>query len=291
MFTGKITNRGFTIVELLIVIVIIGILAAITIVAYRGINDRAILTSMKFDLSEASKSMELSKVSSDDNYPANLPSSVKPSNGNVLQLTTVGDPNSDYCINAYGTGNKVASIRTGGIIQDYLCSGPTIGTPAGGSVPTAPRGTNLLGAGFSNWTTSGNISYNSSTGEMVCSGTGSGTATSPLMRVDSPTSGTFRYEAYASSPSSTRPTSGSYVGSSYFAANGTSPAYNASSPTAYTGNGHAPVLPSLSNWHTVSWTMTLGPNVIYVHLRVSCDGSSNGYTSNTRYRNPTYTVQ
>jgi len=34
-------NKGFTIVELLIVIVVIGILAAITIVAYNGITNRA----------------------------------------------------------------------------------------------------------------------------------------------------------------------------------------------------------------------------------------------------------
>jgi prepilin-type N-terminal cleavage/methylation domain-containing protein len=35
------TNRGFTIVELLIVIVVIGIIAAISLVAYNGIQDRA----------------------------------------------------------------------------------------------------------------------------------------------------------------------------------------------------------------------------------------------------------
>ena len=37
----SIRQKGFTIVELLIVIVVIGILAAITVVAYNGIQERA----------------------------------------------------------------------------------------------------------------------------------------------------------------------------------------------------------------------------------------------------------
>ena len=47
---NKTKNTGFTIVELLIVIVIIGILAAITIVAYNGIQNRANDTVIKNDL-------------------------------------------------------------------------------------------------------------------------------------------------------------------------------------------------------------------------------------------------
>ena len=38
-------GTGFTIVELLVVIVVIGILAAITIVAFNGISNRAIIST------------------------------------------------------------------------------------------------------------------------------------------------------------------------------------------------------------------------------------------------------
>lgn len=44
---------GFTIVELLIVIVVIAILAAITIVAYTGIQNRAAGTVLQSDLRQA----------------------------------------------------------------------------------------------------------------------------------------------------------------------------------------------------------------------------------------------
>ena len=44
------TQKGFTIVELLIVIVIIGILAALVIVAYGGIQSRAMDTSVQTDM-------------------------------------------------------------------------------------------------------------------------------------------------------------------------------------------------------------------------------------------------
>lgn len=53
------TKSGFTIVELLIVIVVIGILAAITIVAYNGFQNRAYDATIQGDISNLSKQLKL----------------------------------------------------------------------------------------------------------------------------------------------------------------------------------------------------------------------------------------
>lgn len=55
-------KSGFTIVELLIVIVIIGILAAITIVAYNGIQQRARYASYVSDIQSINKAIMLYQV-------------------------------------------------------------------------------------------------------------------------------------------------------------------------------------------------------------------------------------
>lgn len=51
--------KGFTIVELLIVIVVIAILAAISIVAYNGVQERARFVAMRSDLSSLNKAIQL----------------------------------------------------------------------------------------------------------------------------------------------------------------------------------------------------------------------------------------
>ena len=63
-------SKGFTIVELLIVIVIIGILAAITIVAFNGVQGRANDSAIKSDLASIAKQIETIKaLSPTSSYP------------------------------------------------------------------------------------------------------------------------------------------------------------------------------------------------------------------------------
>jgi len=71
MIRSNYHRKGFTIVELLIVIVVIGILAAITIVAYNGIQSRARDTTRKQDLAQLAKSTQLYSVDKGDFAEAN----------------------------------------------------------------------------------------------------------------------------------------------------------------------------------------------------------------------------
>jgi len=68
MKTPYAKQSAFTIVELLIVIVVIGILATIAVVAYNGIHNRAYDTTVRSDLANASRQLEIIKVSL-DRYP------------------------------------------------------------------------------------------------------------------------------------------------------------------------------------------------------------------------------
>lgn len=126
-------KKGFTIVELLIVIVIIAVLAAITVVAYNGIQKRAQETKLKADLTNAAKQMEVA-YALNASYPTSFPADVKRSDGVVLSLST----STKYCINAELTSST--DIRwyydaVSGGLQEGSCSGVVIAGSESGVNP------------------------------------------------------------------------------------------------------------------------------------------------------------
>lgn len=115
-------KHGFTIVELLIVIVVIGILAAITIVSYNGIQQRARIAVLQSDLRNSSNQLEVENAQK-DSYPssaaaANDGKGLVASAGTTYQYVSIA-PFTEYCLAAtnaqisyYLTSND-ATIREG----------------------------------------------------------------------------------------------------------------------------------------------------------------------------------
>ena len=90
MADHKHKQKGFTIVELLIVIVVIAILAAISIVAYNGIQQRARDSQRDVDIVAVVKALELYYIDNGQ-FPAIAPNgSTATGMGNYWAVTTDG---------------------------------------------------------------------------------------------------------------------------------------------------------------------------------------------------------
>ena len=109
-------NTGFTIVELLIIIVVIGILAAITIVAFSGISNRANDTAVQSDLAAMGKKMQLFYAEK-GYYPQTVAdlatTSIVASKGSYMTTSTV-TVNLGYCSNNARTGYAIFAMSKSG---------------------------------------------------------------------------------------------------------------------------------------------------------------------------------
>lgn len=123
--TNIVKQTGFTIVELLVVVVVIGILAAIAIVAFTGVTQQAEASSAKTELRNAGTKLELFRTSN-STYPTNLAvADLKLRDS--LQYSYVYDTTT-YCLQA--VPNKVGAdsfhITQEGQVKDGGCTATPI---------------------------------------------------------------------------------------------------------------------------------------------------------------------
>lgn len=130
--TIKSTSHGFTIVELLIVIVVIAILAAITVVAFNGVQDRARTAAVASAANQAAKKIkEYEAINS--SLPTSLAAAGISDSGGVLHsYSYVGDW---FCVatrsatNAQLGSGKGSAGNCGQLTASYYPNNSLTGSP------------------------------------------------------------------------------------------------------------------------------------------------------------------
>lgn len=119
------SKRGFTIVELLIVVVVIAILAAITIVAYNGITNKAKASAAASAAEQAAKKVAIYSVTNGDQVPPDLATAgITDQNGTSYQYSSNASSSPQtFCITA--TTNNIS----------YFVNNTDQTTPKAGACP------------------------------------------------------------------------------------------------------------------------------------------------------------
>lgn len=108
LFVSSRGKRGFTIVELLIVIVVIAILAAITMVAYNGVTQQARTSTVQSAASQARQKIATFSVSNAEQYPETL---------TALGLSSSSDISYTYEANNYVSPKTFCFSATSGTVS------------------------------------------------------------------------------------------------------------------------------------------------------------------------------
>lgn len=246
MTRWKRSRPGFTIVELLVVVVVVAILAAITIVAYNGVQRSARESAIKADLRQAKAYVETQKIDT-SSFPS-VATSFPKSEDTVYQYRSY---TSGYCLTGYQSNTGPFHVSG---VSSRIENGPCLGHEYG--YPT-PAGTDTAFP-MEYWTPSNGSSISGSVGTLAVGSASNPRLRMPLIRVDGAVSASVSWQV--------RPvvTGGRFQWSTgYFAANGTTPVDNT---MGYSQNGHAPSIPPDGVWTSQSTTFFLGPDIVYMRI-------------------------
>lgn len=157
----KIYQKGFTVVELLVVIVVIGILASITVVAYNGIQNNGYDASVKSDLSALSKKLDIfygdnSRFPTSSTELEGLKFKLNQSAYNTNRVLNfsfcTNTDRSSYALGAISKSGKQFSITSTHGVEEYSSSLINDGNPANlaTSCGDLVAGTSRILAGYYN---------------------------------------------------------------------------------------------------------------------------------------------
>jgi len=123
----RVQYKGFTLVELLIVIVILGILAAVVISRFTGATKDAKEASLKANLSGIRSQVEIYRArSASDSYPTNLQALITEGYIRKIPQDPFYKKSTEYTtLQAAGIGGWVYSNATGQVYVDIPSNDPT----------------------------------------------------------------------------------------------------------------------------------------------------------------------
>lgn len=130
MTNGWVNRQGFTIVELLIVIVVIAILATITVVAYNGIQDRAKDVAMVTAANQVEKALQI--------WAFDNGSTILGGSGSTVAAGSSGC--TDGSNGFFGSGTYTCTVEDSLVAAKLLPSGFSARLPSNANYNTAAGG-------------------------------------------------------------------------------------------------------------------------------------------------------